>query len=46
VATAVPGSVEVSLVAEGDTVVDGQPLLIIESMKMEFTAAAFPARRW
>jgi urea carboxylase len=40
VATAVPGSVWKLLVAEGDTVVEGQPLLIIESMKMEFTVAA------
>jgi len=40
VATAVPGSVWKLLVAEGDVVAEGQPLLIIESMKMEFTVAA------
>ena len=40
VATAVPGSVWKLLVAEGDTVAEGQPLLIIESMKMEFTVTA------
>lgn len=40
VATAVPGSVWKLLVAEGDAVAEGQPLLIIESMKMEFTVAA------
>ncbi|WP_394791007.1 urea carboxylase [Rhodoferax sp.] len=40
VASAVPGSVWKLLVAEGDAVVEGQPLLVIESMKMEFTVAA------
>jgi urea carboxylase len=40
VATAVPGSVWKLLVAEGDVVSEGQPLLVIESMKMEFTVAA------
>ncbi|MEO5794440.1 MAG: urea carboxylase [Rhodoferax sp.] len=40
VATAVPGSVWKLLVNEGDVVTEGQPLLVIESMKMEFTVAA------
>jgi len=40
VATAVPGSVWKLLVAEGNEVAEGQPLLIIESMKMEFTVTA------
>ncbi len=40
VATAVPGSVWKLLAAEGDTVTEGQALLIIESMKMEFTVYA------
>ena len=40
VATAVPGSVWKLLVAEGDVVAEGQSLLVIESMKMEFTVAA------
>ncbi|WP_367846590.1 urea carboxylase [Rhodoferax sp. WC2427] len=40
VATAVPGSVWKLLVAEGDTVAEGDALLVIESMKMEFTVAA------
>ena len=40
VATAVPGSVWKLLVAEGDTVAQGDALLVIESMKMEFTVAA------
>jgi urea carboxylase len=40
VASAVPGSVWKLLVAEGDTVAEGDALLVIESMKMEFTVAA------
>ena len=40
VATAVPGSVWKLLVAQGDTVAEGDALLIIESMKMEFTVSA------
>lgn len=40
VATPVPGSVWKLLVAEGDTVVEGESLLVIESMKMEFTVSA------
>lgn len=40
VATAVPGSVWKLLVAEGDTVAEGDALLVIESMKMEFTVPA------
>ena len=40
VATAVPGSVWKLLVAVGDTVAEGDALLVIESMKMEFTVAA------
>ena len=40
VASAVPGSVWKLLVAEGDTVQEGDALLIIESMKMEFTVSA------
>ena len=40
VATAVPGSVWKLLVAEGDTVAEGDALLVVESMKMEFTVAA------
>jgi urea carboxylase len=38
--TAVPGSVWKLLVAEGATVSEGEPLLIVESMKMEFTVSA------
>ncbi|SDO20073.1 urea carboxylase [Rhodoferax sp. OV413] len=40
VASAVPGSVWKVLVAEGDSVAEGDALLVIESMKMEFTVAA------
>ena len=40
VASAVPGSVWKLLVVEGDTVAEGDALLIIESMKMEFTVYA------
>jgi urea carboxylase len=40
VATAVPGSVWKLLVAEGDVVAEGDALLIVESMKMEFTVSA------
>jgi urea carboxylase len=40
VASAVPGSVWKLLVAEGDTVGEGDALLVIESMKMEFTVYA------
>jgi len=40
VASAVPGSVWKLLVAEGDSVAEGQALLVIESMKMEFTVYA------
>ena len=40
VATAVPGSVWKLLVAEGDFVAEGDALLVIESMKMEFTVSA------
>ena len=40
VATAVPGSVWKLLVAEGDSVDEGDALLVIESMKMEFTVYA------
>ncbi len=40
VATAVPGSVWKLLVAEGDAVTEGQTLLVIESMKMEFAVVA------
>jgi urea carboxylase len=40
VATAVPGSVWKLLVAEGDVVKEGDALLVIESMKMEFTVSA------
>ncbi|MDT7692740.1 MAG: acetyl-CoA/propionyl-CoA carboxylase, biotin carboxylase, biotin carboxyl carrier protein, partial [Pseudonocardiales bacterium] len=35
-----PGTVLAVAVAEGDTVVTGQPLLVIEAMKMEHTIAA------
>ncbi|WP_296509913.1 urea carboxylase [Rhodoferax sp.] len=38
--TAVPGSVWKLLVAEGATVSEGEPLLIVESMKMEFAVSA------
>ncbi|MDO9234445.1 MAG: urea carboxylase [Aquabacterium sp.] len=40
VATAVPGSVWKLLVAQGDVVKEGDALLVIESMKMEFTVSA------
>jgi urea carboxylase len=40
VASAVPGSVWKLLVAEGDAVEEGQPLLVVESMKMEFQVLA------
>jgi urea carboxylase len=40
VATAVPGSVWKLHVAEGDIVAEGDALLVIESMKMEFTVSA------
>ncbi len=40
VATQVPGSVWKLLVAEGDDVAEGDALLVVESMKMEFTVAA------
>ncbi|NML17164.1 urea carboxylase [Azohydromonas caseinilytica] len=40
VASAVPGSVWKLLVAEGDEVEEGQPLLVVESMKMEFQVLA------
>jgi urea carboxylase len=36
----VPGSVWKLLVREGDTVAEGDALVIVESMKMEFTVAA------
>jgi urea carboxylase len=45
VASTVPGSVWKLLVAEGDTVTEGQPLLVVESMKMEFAVAAPVAGR-
>jgi biotin carboxyl carrier protein len=35
-----PGAVLAVSVAEGDTVVARQPLLVIEAMKMEYTIAA------
>jgi 3-methylcrotonyl-CoA carboxylase alpha subunit len=35
-----PGKVLKVMVAPGDTVTDGQPLVIIEAMKMEFTVKA------
>ncbi|RZS54908.1 urea carboxylase [Sphaerotilus mobilis] len=40
VASPVPGSVWKLLVEPGATVREGQPLLVVESMKMEFTIAA------
>jgi urea carboxylase len=40
VASPVPGSVWKLLVGEGDTVQEGQPLLVVESMKMEFQVLA------
>jgi urea carboxylase len=40
VATQVTGSVWKLLVAEGDTVEENQPLLVVESMKMEFSVCA------
>ncbi|MDB5850519.1 MAG: biotin carboxylation domain protein [Rhodoferax sp.] len=40
VATAVPGSVWKLLVQEGDVVAEGDALVIVESMKMEFTVSA------
>ena len=40
VASPVPGSVWKVLVSEGDTVVEGQSLAIVESMKMEFPVTA------
>ncbi len=39
-----PGLVKLVRVAKGDTVIKGQPLLILEAMKMEHTIAA-PLRR-
>jgi urea carboxylase len=39
-ATPVPGSVWKLLVSEGAAVAEGDPLLVIESMKMEFTVSA------
>jgi urea carboxylase len=45
VASPVPGSVWKLLVAEGDTVAAGQPLLVVESMKMEFSVSAPAAGR-
>ncbi|URI06187.1 urea carboxylase [Aquincola tertiaricarbonis] len=38
--TQVPGSVWKLLVQEGDEVAEGQPLLVVESMKMEFSIPA------
>lgn len=35
-----PGSVWKLLVQEGDQVAEGQPLLVVESMKMEFSVPA------
>ncbi|MBA4109815.1 MAG: urea carboxylase [Leptothrix sp. (in: Bacteria)] len=40
VASPVPGSVWKVLVAEGDTVTEGQTLAVVESMKMEFPVLA------
>jgi urea carboxylase len=40
VASPVPGSVWKVLVAQGDTVVRGQTLAVVESMKMEFPVLA------
>jgi urea carboxylase len=45
VASPVPGSVWKLLVEPGAAVREGQPLLVIESMKMEFTIAAPGAGR-
>lgn len=40
VAAPMPGQVRAVLVAEGDTVTEGQPLLLLEAMKMELKVAA------
>jgi urea carboxylase len=45
VATQVPGSVWKLMVAEGDLVAEGDPLLLVESMKMEFSVVAPRAGR-